>query len=195
MVSSTGQDHRKEFTFVCKVEKYESYGTATKKKLAKQNAAMAMIKIIEENGTLRENHVALNIEDLPTVEEVLAEFRRKKNGSVTEVTSNLRYRNDFFLKLPEENKIKAKKVLKQDYADLVQAKCIVHAAMLALDLKYEIKQIGRNRAVFALKEPRYDCVITGNNDELLSRTIDYLRNMLNMENASGALSDVTNKEL
>lgn len=194
MVSSTGQDHQKEFTFVCKVEKYESRGTSTKKKLAKQIAAMEMISLIEKDGSFG-SLVRLDIEDLPSVEEVLADYRRMKNKCVPVATSNLRYRNDFFLKLPREDRSKAEQVLSQDYSDQIQAKKIVYAALAALNLKHEIKRVGRNRAIFTLVEPNFDCVITENNDELFARIIDYLKNMLNMQNVSGALSDVTNQKI
>lgn len=200
MVSSTGQDHKKEFTFVCNVEKYQCHGTATKKQLAKQNAAMAMIKLIEEKIEAKEveagSSVALTIEELPSIDELLAEYRRMKKKHVTPPTSgNLRDRNNFFVKLPKENQTQAKQILKQDHSNPVQAKCIVHEAMTALNLKYEINRFGGNRAIFTLVESTFDCTITAIYDELFVTVIDYLKTMLNMNSVTGALSDVTNQKL
>lgn len=203
MVSSTGQDHQKQFTFACTVEKHQCQGTASKKQLAKQNAAMAMIKLIEEkiqaNDLVSENgvphsSVGLTIEELPTVEEVLAEYRRMKCKPATAAKHDLRHRKDFFLKLPVENQMKAKQVLMNDFSNPTEAKRIVHNAMEALNLKYEIKKFGGNRAIFTLKETKYDCTIAESYAELFIRVIDYLKTMLNMHKVSGAaLSDVTNK--
>lgn len=204
MVLCTGQDHQKEFTFVCIVDKYQCQGTAKKKQLAKHNAAMTMIKLIEEkieaNELVSENglansSVALDVEDLPTVDEVLAEYRRMKNKSSTPLKFNLRHRKDFFLKLPKQNQTEAKRVLMKDHSDPVQARYIVEEAMVALNLKYEIKRFAGNRAIFTLIEPKYDCTIAERYDELFIRVIDYLKTMLNMQKVSGALSDVTNRKL
>lgn len=204
MVSSTGQDHQKQFTFNCIVEKYQCQGTASKKQLAKQNAALAMIKLIEEkiaeNELVSENGVphssaTLIREVLPTVEEVLADYRRMKCKSTVSVKpGDLRHRKDFFLKLPKENQAKAKQVLMNN-TNLVEAKYIVHEAMEALNLKYEIKKFGANRTIFTLKDSKFDCTISETHDELFDRVIDYLKTMLNMQKVSGeALSDVTNQK-
>lgn len=204
MVSCTGQDHRKEFTFACIVGKYQCQGTATKKQLAKQNAAMEMIKLIKEkieavelvseHGLLHSSS-ALSVADLPTVEEVLAEYRRKKQKPSIPVKGDLRYRNDFFLKLPKQNQTLAKQILANNYLNSAEAKYIVHEVMGALDLKYEIKRFGGNRAIFTLIEQKFDCTIAERYDELFDRIIDYLKTMLNMQKVSGALSDVTNQSL
>lgn len=203
LVSSTGQDHQKQFSFACIVEKYESHGTASKKQLAKQNAAMAMIKLIEEKIEAKEldssegvqrSRVALDVEDLPSVEEVLAQYRRVKCKSTVPAMSNLSHRKDFFLKLPERNQMMAKQVLMNDYSSPYEAQRIINEAMMALDLKFEVKKFGTNRAIFTLKESKYDCTIAETREELFGRVIDYLKTMLNMQKVSGkALSDVTNK--
>lgn len=205
MVSCSGQDHKKEFTFACIVDKYQCLGTAMKKQLAKQNAAMAMIKLIEEkigaNELVSENglahsSMALNVEDLPSVDEVLAEYRRKKNRQGTQTKGNLRNRKDFFLKLPEQNQMKAKQILMKGYSNPSQAKNIVHEVMEALNLKYEIKRFAKNYAIFTFHiERKFDCTIAESYDGLFNRIIDYLKTMLNMQKVSAALSDVTNRNV
>lgn len=206
MVLSTGQDHRKEFTFVCNVEKYQRNGTATSKKQAKQNAALQMIKLIEEKIEAKElvseaiglldSSSTLTIEELPSIDEVLAEYRRIKNKSVVSQTmqGDLRSRNNFFLKISEDKRFEAEQVLMQTYSNIAQAQRIFCRAMKALDLKYEIKLIGKSQAIFTLIEQSYDCTITTKYDELFERIIDYLKNMLNMQQVS-ALTDLTNKNL
>lgn len=205
MVSSTGQDHQKQFSFACIVEKYQCQGTASKKQIAKQNAAMAMIKLIEEKIEANEldsvdgvqrSSVAMTIEDLPTVKEVLAQYRRMKCKSTVPAMSNLRHRKDFFLKLPEQNQMNAKQVLMNVYSNPVEAKYIVHETMKALKLKYDIRKFGANRAIFTLNEPTFECTIAETCEELFGRVIDYLKNMLNMQTFSGrALPDVTNRTM
>lgn len=166
---------------------------------------MAMIKLIEEkieakdlvseNGVLHSSD-ALVIEELPTVDEVLAEYRKMKCKPTTSAKTDLRHRKDFFLKLPKENQTNAKQVLMTDYSNPIEAKLIIHKAMQALNLEYEIKKFGADRAIFTLNDPNYDCTIAERPGELFDRVIDYLKTMLNMQKVSGgALSDVTNKHL
>lgn len=160
---------------------------------------MEMIALIESKQSeisSAKSSSTLKIEELPTVEEVIAEFRRLKRGkSATPARGNLRDRNNFFLKLPEPSQKKAKEFLIQDHSNPVEAEHIVDGAMGALNLKYEVNRYPRNRAVFTLVDSTYDCTITASYDELFSNVIDYLKTMLNMKNVNGALSDVTNKAL
>lgn len=205
MVSSTGQDHQKQFSFACIVGKYQCQGTASKKQLAKQYAALSMINLIQEKIEAEEldsvdgvqrSSVALAVEDLPSVEEVLAEYRRMKCKSTVPAMTNLSHRKDFFLKLPEQNQMNAKQVLMHDYSNPAEAKYIVNEAMKALKLKYEIKKFGGNRAIFTFVEKTFECTIAETCEELFGRVIDYLKTMLNMQKVSGrALSDVTNKTM
>lgn len=206
MVSSTGQDHQKQFTFACTVAKYECQGTASKKQLAKQNAAMEMIKLVEEkieahelassNGVQRSGET-MSVEDLPTVEEVLAEYRRLKSKPTEPAVSNLSHRKDFFLNLPKQDQLRAKQVLIKHHSNSIEAQQIVHDTMKALNLEYEIKRFGGSRAIFTLKDSdKFDCTIAERYDELFARVIDYLKTMLNMQKVSGrALSDVTNRAM
>lgn len=164
-----------------------------------------MIKLINEKVEAKDldseegvqrSRISLDVEDLPTVEEVLAQYRRVKCKSTVPAMSNLSHRKDFFLKLPEQNQTNAKQVLMTDYSNTFEAKRIVHEAMKALGLKFEVKRFGANRAIFTLNESSYDCTIAETNEELFGRVIDYLKTMLNMQKVSGrALSDVTNKTM
>lgn len=171
-----------------------------RKQFAKQIAAMAMIKLIEGKIETKELETlstksTMTFEVLPTVEEVLARYRRVKNKTVPPTEGRLSDRSDFFLKLPEKNRTKAKQILVQDHSDPIEAEIIVYETMAALDLKFEIKQLKANQVVFTLKESTYDCTIKDRKDRIFPRIIDYLRNMLNMKCWNGALSDVTNRHM
>lgn len=190
MVSSIGQPHKKEFTYVCTVERYECHGKASKKQHAKQIAAMAMIELLESKQSeiaATKSSISMKIEELPPIEEVVAQYRKLRSKSASTVKGNLRDRHNFFLNLPDANQKKAKEILNRTRS--TDAKYVVHEVMKALNLKYEVKRINGNKSIFTLVNSPYDCTCTAKSDEIFTNVIDYLKTMLNVHHA---LSDVTN---
>lgn len=201
--SMVGEPHRRQFTFSCKVGGMEFDGTASTKKEAKQIAAKAMLYYFEE--MLKENASEFSkssssgseivvpwvipLLELPSVEQVLDDYRRMRKPHIKPVVDGLRYRKNFFLKLPEANRREAQKIL-MDH-DYLPSMDIVDLAFKALNLKYKIDSLPENALRFSLVDCDYDCVICGHRFELFEKIIQYLKTMLNVCNVDESIDVFT----
>lgn len=199
-MSVTGESHQREFTFGCKLGLNEKHGIASTKKEAKQKAACLMLECIgEEFSSDTESSFSescdpaswvLPLQEIQSVEEVLAEYRRLKKPYIQPVEDGLRNRQNFFLKLPEADRLMAQNLLMCYCADVISAKDIVDEVCEVLRLKYRLESRRNGLKVFALAETRYDCVIIAKASELFERVIDYLKTMLNLQNpVESAIND------
>lgn len=139
-------------------------------------------------GSLENVPWAIPIEEIPTVEDVLAEYRRLKKQYIPPARESLRYRKNFFLKLPNENKKKAKQLLIRTHSGFINSRHIVDEVLKALNLDYKV-ETRCGQCVFTLKDCDYDCVLIARPAELFDKVIDYLKTMLNVQNAAEGNND------
>lgn len=191
-----GEEHRKEFKTTCTIDNFQLSGCGFQKKEAKQKAAMEMLAYLKGNadidGTSSESESLsscsdvpwiLPIEELPSVEDVLAEYRRlKSQHHVPKVMTGIRYRKNFFMKLPKENRNQAIQILTHTYTGIVSPKEIVGAALCALGLQYKIDVKSENH-IFSLINCKYDCVLIGQSFDIYDKVVQYLKVMLNVQNS------------
>ncbi|XP_055308511.1 uncharacterized protein LOC129572558 [Sitodiplosis mosellana] len=197
-ISVTGEgSHKPEFTYRCKLGTNETYGVAATKKEAKRIASEEMLKKLEaqleredstscDSSSICSNEVVPNVlplMNLPTVEEVLAEYRRLKKPYLQPVVDGLRYRKNFFMNLPAGDRRMAQQVL-TNRSDVVSAKEMVDQTCKVLNLKYEIKPMKTppNYLRFCLIDTKYDCVFIEHSNKLFSRIVEYFKTMLKMQN-------------
>ncbi|XP_031621587.1 uncharacterized protein LOC116339698 [Contarinia nasturtii] len=193
--SVIGKDHQREFTFSCRVGTLHTHGKATTKKVARRIAANKMLEllgiVLEENSTTSDSSQtelssvysdtstsvpnAIPVLDVPSVEQILADYRRLKKPYLQPVKNGLRYRKNFFSKLPPSNQSYAKHVL--SHRGFFTSREVVDNACMALNLKYEIKPMSSppNFERFYLLETDYDCVVIDHIDTLFDKVIDYLK--------------------
>lgn len=190
-----GKDHQKEFKTTCTIDNCQRSGVGFQKKEAKQKAAMEMLNYLSETADMDTTSGSeslsicsnvpwvLPIEELPSVEDVLAEYRRLKSQHyVRPVSSGIRCRKNFFLKLPEENRNQAIQLLTHKYIGVVSPKNIVDAALLVLGLKYKIDTKSCCH-IFSLVDSGYDCVLIGQSYDIYDKVAAYLKVMLNVPNS------------
>lgn len=195
-ISVTGAgSHKPQFTFRCKLGSNETFGTGATKKEAKRKASEEMLTWLEANSgddttscgssSISSNEIVPNIiplVDLPSVEEILAEYRRLQKPYIQPTVDGLRYRKDFFIKLPADDRRRAQMIL-SNRAGLLSDWDIVDQVCKALALKYEFKAMATppNYRRFSLIDSKYDCVIIEHADKLCGRIIEYFKTMLNMQ--------------
>lgn len=184
----SGEDHRKEFQIACKLGNVQRIGIGASKKEAKQKAANEMLENLKSDmdesaseSTLNESNdnVAwvIPIENLPSVEEVLAEYRRLRKLQAKPVTVGIRYRQNFFMNLPEKNRKQATQILTSKFTEYLSPKEVVNGALDALGLKYEVT-FQHGHYIFELKDCSYDCVLASKTSNIYERVISYLKTML-----------------
>lgn len=198
MVAINGEDHCREFTFECRVGPDQCVGAALTKREAKQIAAKNMLERLEDKSLDSESTSGDSIDsdnqtvpwvipllEIPSVEEVLNEYRRLKKPYIKPVTDGLRYRKNFFLKLPEPNRREAQRILTID--DSFSPIDVVDQTFKALHINYTVEKVSGNKLRFALIDCDFDCVIFGHPHELYFEVIHYLRTMLNFQNVEESI--------
>lgn len=200
-VSVGGADHQRVFTMGCKIGYNQCNGTAPKKREARQIAAKKMLELLDENSLTSVDSDGNSVDsdrfeavpwlipllEMPSVKEVLDEYRRLRKPHIKPVTDPLRYRKNFFLKFPEANKKMAQDILKND--EICRPMEIVDRVLRALNLKYTNERVQNNNRRFALVDCDFDCVIVGREHELLPKVVNYLKTMLNVQNVEEAIAD------
>lgn len=189
---------------------YKTYGKANTKKEARRQASGEMLKLLEalidkedttscdsiSGSSIGSSEVVPNVlplMELPTVEEILAEYRRRKKPYLQPPVDGLRYRKNFFLNLPAADKCKAQKVLTDNRWNSPEE--TVFQTCEVLNIKYEIRSMYQpsNFKRFSFVGSKYDCVVIDHADKLFIKVADYFRTMLNIENPAEPSSINNNK--
>lgn len=92
-------------------------------------------------------------------------------------------RHNFFLRLPEDDRIRAQEILLDENGVHGTNKDKVHLTCSALKLQYDIQIANKkqpNFKIFALKKD-YDCVLAGKEPELYDTIVDYFKTMCNIQ--------------
>lgn len=193
-ISVTGVgSHHPEYTFCLELGTFKTYGIANSKKEAKRKASEEMLKLLEvllekedstscDSNSISSSEVVPNVlplVELPTVEEILAQYRRLRKPYLQPVVSGIRYRKNFFLKFSPAERHNAHQVLTNSYLSPIE---IVDQTFKVLNLKYEIKSMDKppNFKRFCLVDSKYDCTLIEHANILFPRIIDYLKTMLNI---------------
>lgn len=179
-----GEPHKREFTYACFVGNNECTGKGLTKKSAQRMAAEKMLKLLNDMPADRRTKNddfpnPVPIIDLPSVEEILAEYRRLKAPHIKPVPCSLRKRSNFFLELPEDDQSEARKILMEKSAMFATDAEMVHLVCTALNLKYEIVNKWHYK-IFSLIDCDYDCVIVDSAGALFEKVIDFFKIMLNV---------------
>lgn len=181
----------------CRIGHNQCNGTAPQKKKARQIAAIKMLELLDENSLTSDDSAdserfeavpwVIPLLEMPSVKDVLDEYRRLRKPHIKPVTDPLRYRRNFFLKFPEANKKMAQDILKDD--EIFRPIEIIDRVLKALNLKYTVERMQNNNRRFALVDCDFDCVIVGREHELLPKVVNYFKTMLNVQNVEEAIAD------
>lgn len=196
-VSISGESHNREFKISCRIGNDQTLGGGSTKKEAKQIAASEMLKMIDElfhhrgsssdsgsgGGSIGDEvELAFPLVELPSVEESLAEYRRLRKSDTPPIPSNIRVRQNFFMKLSRECRMKAAQILMHHDQGSINAKDTVDDVFSQLNIRYGVMPLAAsNVVVFHLIDSVYDCVIMGRAQDLYTRVVDYMKVMLNYQ--------------
>lgn len=177
-----GEPHRPMFTVSCQLSSIKRTGTFSTKKIAKQIAARAVIDVIQSFPQNEEQQQLAPVVQSEPPEKLFMTYRELKKSGIKPRTVRLRDRHQFFLRLPEEDRIEAGKILLDESGIYGTVMDKVDLACDALKLKYEIKDVPkdlRGNKIFVLLS-NHDCVITGKTPDLYNHIIDHFKTMLNL---------------
>lgn len=179
VMQASGEPHRPEFIVICQMASIKRVGKFTTKKGAKQNAALAMLEVVQSFPDVEEHQQLARVEVEPT-ERTFRTYCELKKSDVKHIPIRLRDRHRYLLKLPIDDRQKAYEVLMKDGISTPRDK--VDLACKALKIEYEIKDVQEqpNMKMFVLLGD-YDCVLIGESGALCNRVIDYFKNMLNFK--------------
>lgn len=174
-----GAEHCPIFTAVCRVSSIERTGSGSTIKNAKQIAARAVLDVVQNDFKNESQPQPVPVPDSP--KKLFRLYREHRKPDIKKIPKTLRNRHHFFLRLPEEDRICAQKIL-LDESGIYTNATKVDELCAALKLQYEIRNAQKNRSkykIFVLVGD-FDCVLIGNESDLYDRIIDYFKTMLNI---------------
>lgn len=183
MLQACGDPHRPVFTVKCQLSSISRTGTYSTKKGAKQIAARAVLDIVQKFSQNEEQQQIATVPHSEPPEKLFITYRELKNSGIKPKTVRLRDRHQFFLRLPEKDRVEANKYLLDQSGIYGTSKDVVDLVCDALKLKYNIYNVPndvRGRKIFALSNANHDCVLTGGEPELYDDVIDHFKTMLNL---------------
>lgn len=182
VMQASGEPHRPEFTVICEMASIKRTGKFTTKKGAKQNAAAAMLEVVQSFPDVEERQQIARV-DVEPPERTFRTYCELKKSDIKHVPVRLRDRHRYLLKLPIDDRQQAYEVLVKDTISTPRDK--VDLACKALKLEYEIKDVldQPQMKMFVLLGD-YDCVIIEECDVLCTRVIRYFNTMMNFQSIS-----------
>lgn len=138
--------------------------------------------------------IVIPLLEVPSIEEILADYRRLKKPYIQPVKDGLRYRKNYFIRLPSADRNNAQQALMHNVSSSISAEDIVDQTCRALHLEYEIRAMSTPPKYkrFCLLDTKYDCVIIDHIDIIFSKIIDYFKTMLNLQNPAKPCDDDAN---
>lgn len=183
VMQACGEPHRPEFTVVCQLAHIKRTGTSSTKKGAKQIAAQSMLSFVQ-NISLNEEQQQIATVDAEPTEKTFRTYRDLKKSDIKPISVRLRDRHNYFMRLPDEDREAACKILRSNSATIGTNKDIVDLVCKTLKIRYEVKDVPnhkQNLKIFLLLGD-FDCVIIDQETDLYDRIIDYFQVMMNMKN-------------
>lgn len=183
MQQAYGDPHRPVFTYKCQLSSISRTGTYSTKKGAKQIAARAVLEIVQNFPQNEEQQQLATIAHSEPPEKLFITYRELKKSGIKPKTIRLRDRHQFFLRLPQDDRIEAIKYLLDESGIYGTRKDIVDLVCDALKLKYDIYNVPndtKGRKIFALSSTNHDCVLTGSEPQLYDEIIEHFKTMLNL---------------
>lgn len=189
VLQASGQPHAPSFTVVCRLASIQRSGEFSTKKGAKQLAAQAMLNIIQQLPVENDEKKQIAPLDFEPPEKVLRTYRELKKNDIKPQVIDLSNRHDFFLRLPDAERLAAIKILQDDDPTIVSSSEMEKLDFVckAMKVPYEVADIPnhpKNHKSFIFKGD-FDSVHIDAADKLSERVIDYLLTMLNLQNTFG----------
>lgn len=169
-----GADHCPIFTAVCELSSIKRTGSASTKQNAKQIAARAVLEVIKN-----QNQLPLAPVESDSPKKLFRIYRENRKTPQVKSTKTLLNRHNFFMQLPEGDRIRARGILLDDS---ITNENKIDFACTALKLQGEFQNANRKQSdfkIFSLKDG-YDCVLMGKVPDLYDRIVDYFKTMLNI---------------
>lgn len=179
----SGDESHSRITYHCQLGSIKRTGTASTKKCAKQIAAREVLEAVQKSLQNQEQNEIETIDSEPP-EKVFLIYRKLKQVPVQPRKLQFRYRHNFFLQLPEEDRNEAKKILLDESSFIYgTVKDRVHLACAALKLKYRILDIPNHRLQFKSFEliGHHDCVLAAKEADLYDLVSSHFKTMMNIQ--------------
>lgn len=112
---------------------------------------------------------------------VFSKYHELRTAKTQPTPLTLDDRHNFFLRLPEENRMRAGEILLDRNGTTNRDK--VDLTCKALKLQYQFRNAGKSQSnykIFSLTGG-YDCVLMGKIPDLYDRIVDYFKTMLNIQ--------------
>lgn len=180
-----GEPHRPIFTGECQLSSIKRTGTASKKTIAKQLAFHAVLDIVQNFPQNEEQQQLTTIDQSELDSDLeppkLLTYHEMINLGITPTVQRICDRHEFFLRLPEQDRIEACKILSEENDTNKQK---IDLACNALKLKYNVhndpSETHSDRKVFVLGG-QHDCVVIGKTESnLYDNVIKHFKIMLNL---------------
>lgn len=181
-VQSGGESHSR-ITYHCQLGSIKRTGTASTIKVAKQIAAREVLEAVQRSLQNKEQNEIATTESEPP-EKLFRIYRELKQVPAKPKKLQLRYRHNVFLRLPEENRNEAKKILLDNSSvSYGTVKDRVHLACAALKLEYRVSDIPNHRLQFKAFHliDQHDCVLAAKEADLYNLVISHLKTMMNLQ--------------
>ncbi|XP_055320482.1 uncharacterized protein LOC129577458 [Sitodiplosis mosellana] len=137
-----------------------------------------------QNISQNENQQQLATVDAEPAEKTFRTYRELKKSDIKPISIRIRDRNNYFMRLPGEDRQAVYEILKSDGATIGTNKDKVDLICKTLKIRYDIKEIPdhpQKHKFFVLLDD-YDCVIVGKEPYLYDRIIEYFKIMMNFIN-------------
>lgn len=179
-MQACGEPHRPEFTVICQMAHVKRTGTASTKKGAKQIAAQAMLSFVQSISQ-NENQQQIATVEADPPEKTFRTYRELKKSDIKPISVRIRDRHNFFLRMPNEDRLEALKILSSDNALVGSNRDKVDLICKTLKIRYELKDVPDHRdrcKIFVLLDD-FDCVIVDKEPDLYNNVLAYFRVMMN----------------
>lgn len=177
--AACGTPHAPEFTIVCELSSIKRQGTFSTKKGAKQLAAKLMLDVVQSFDRPDEQKQVATFTPQP-VEKILKTYRELKKSDIKPVSVRFSKRHNYFMRFPQEQRNEVYNIL---YNDVNTERNAVDLVCKALKIPYDVTEVTNHPKkvkMFVLRGD-FDCVLTGNDEDLWLRTVSYFKTMLNFE--------------
>lgn len=179
----SGGESLSRITYRCQLGSIIRNGTESTKKAAKQIAAREMLEAVQRSLQNQEQNEIGSTDSEPP-EKLFRKYRELKQVPAQPRKLQLRNRHNFILRLPEENRNEAKKILLDNSSFIYgTVKDRVHLACAALKLEYRVSDIPNHRLQFKVFHliGQHDCVLAAKESDLYNLVISHLKTMMDLQ--------------